>query len=482
MTATDAGGPRRLAQAPLPTPPRLAALSRRRRAAGLVMTAVGLPVTTASLSHLPPEFGLPSVLLLYLLLIVVVATVGGTWSAIIAALGGFALANFYFTEPKHTFAISEPPDVLALVVFLLVAGVTSVLVDLSVRRARLAERAKAETDTLARLTEVALASDEPLREMVDTLRTAFGQTGVALLRRSDQGWDMDVASGAAPPRVPAEADDQILLTSDVVLAMKGPQPPPADRRILGAFAAQLAVAVNAERLRARAAEAAALAQANDLRGALLAAVSHDLRTPLASIKASVTSLLQTDVEFTPQQHRTFLEAVDEEADRLDRLVGNLLDMSRLQAGALTVQTRPTSLEEVVPAALAGLGPSADRVRVDVAESLPQIQADPALLERVVANLVSNALAYSPDDQPVDVSAAAEGDRVLLTVADQGRGIPAGDRDRVFQPFQRLGDSGDGGVGLGLAVARGFATAMDAALTVADAPGGGTAMTVAIRAV
>ena len=468
-------------QAPLPSRPRLAAVSWRRRLLGFALTLVGLPAATASLAHLPPEFGLPSVLLLYLLLIVTVATVGGLWPAAAAALGASVLANFYFTEPKHTLLIREPPNVLALGVFLIVAAVTGVLVDLSARRARLAERARAETETLARLTQSALASDEPLTEMVETLRTAFGQAGVAVLRREGDGWALGAASGADVPTAPGEADDTILLAHDVILAMKGAQPPPADRRILGAFAAQLAVAVAAERLRARAAEATALAQANDLRGALLAAVSHDLRTPLASIKASVTSLLQTDVEFTGEDRRSFLEAVDAETDRLDRLVGNLLDMSRLRADALTVQMRPTSLEEVVPAALAGLGAHAGRVVVDVAESLPQVLADPALLERVIANLVSNALVYSSPEDSVLIAAAEEGGHVLLRVHDRGRGIPAEDRERVFVPFQRLGDSGDKGVGLGLAVARGFANAMDTSLTVEDGPAGGTTMTLGLAA-
>ena len=459
------------------------AVSARRRAAGLLLTALGLPLTTASLSHLPPEFGLPSVLLLYLLLIVVVTTIGGAWSAATAAIGGFLLANWYFTEPKNTLSIREAPDVLALVVFLIVAAITSVLVDLSARRARLAERAKAETAALTRLTETVLASDQPLTDMVATLRTAFDQDGVSLLRRDEAGgWSVDARAGDHAPRTPADATDTLLLSHDVVLALHGRRPPAADRRTLGAFAAQLAVAVVAERLRAQAAEATMLAAANDLRGALLAAVSHDLRTPLSSIKASVTSLLQTDVDWTPDLQRSFLLAVDEETDRLDRLVGNLLDMSRLRAGALQVLTRPTSLEEIVPAALAGLGGEVKRVKVEVSESLPQIEADQALLERVIANLVSNGLQYSPEGEPVTVAATTRGSAVLLTVTDRGDGIAPTDRETVFEPFQRLGDRGGGGVGLGLAVARGFVTAMGAALTIDDAPSGGTVMTVELRAV
>lgn len=231
----------------------------------------------------------------------------------------------------------------------------------------------------------------------------------------------------------------------------------------------------------RAAEADALAAGNELRTALLAAVSHDLRTPLAGIKASVTSLLQDDVAWTADLTRDFLVAIDAEADRLDKLVGNLLDMSRLQTGAVRALCRPTSLEEVVPAALVDL-PLESRLVIDVPETLPQVIADPALLERVVANLVDNALQHAPGEAPIEVVADLVDDHVDLRVVDHGPGIPASDRSRVLQPFQRLGDSGrPSGVGLGLAVASGFVRAMAGELHVRDTPGGGLTVVVQLPA-
>ena len=256
----------------------------------------------------------------------------------------------------------------------------------------------------------------------------------------------------------------------------------ADRDVLGAFAAQLAVALESRRLQAEAAGAAALVQGNELRTALLAAVSHDLRTPLASIKASSSSLLSDDVTFTDEQRRALLETIDVEADRLNSLVGSLLDMSRIQAGALVVKLQPVGLDEVIGGALSGLPDRGHVLRLDVPESLPMVHADPALLERAIANIVDNALTFAPPGEPVRIEAGAIAGRIDLRVVDTGPGIPQDARDKVFQPFQRLGDAPNGtGVGLGLAVARGFVTAMGGELSVDDTPGGGTTMVLSLPA-
>ena len=249
-----------------------------------------------------------------------------------------------------------------------------------------------------------------------------------------------------------------------------------------AFVAQLAAAIDRRRISAQAARATALAEANELRSALLQAVSHDLRTPLAGIKASASSLRQLDIAWSDVDRSELLRTIEDETDRLTTLVGNLLDMSRIQAGAVAPRARPVGIEEVVPAALAGLGERANKVEVDVPESLPRVRADPALLERVVANLVDNALAHAPEGSPVRVEAGEIGSKVLIRVIDRGAGIPPSERDRIFQPFQRLGDnpSHGAGVGLGLAVARGFTNAMGGELMVDDTPAGGTTMVIELE--
>jgi two-component system sensor histidine kinase KdpD len=262
----------------------------------------------------------------------------------------------------------------------------------------------------------------------------------------------------------------------------GPGLPADDRRVLQAFVAQLDSALEHRRLVEQAAGADALAEADILRTAILRAVSHDLRTPLSSIKAAATSLLESDVEWSADDRREFLRTIDDETDRLNRLVGNLLDMSRLEAGAVQAQIQPIALEEIVPLALAGLA-AHERLIVAVPETLPQVLADPALLERAVANLAANALRYSPPDQPVRIEAAAIGARIDLRVVDVGLGVPPGERHHVFEPFQRLGDNGtDNGVGLGLAVARGFVRAMGGELELDDTPGGGLTAVISLPCV
>jgi two-component system sensor histidine kinase KdpD len=224
-----------------------------------------------------------------------------------------------------------------------------------------------------------------------------------------------------------------------------------------------------------------VARADSLRTALLRAVSHDLRTPLASIKAAATTLLAKDLDLGPTVVAQLHETIDEETDRLTELVNNLLAMSRLQAGALQLANSPAALDEIVGRALVSLGERATNVTVHVPDSLPNIVLDPALLERAIANVVANARAASPPDEPIVIEGAAVAGRLFLRVVDRGPGIPADERERVFSPFQRLGDNGSGvGVGLGLAVARGFTEAMGGELRAEDTPGGGTTMTFSFR--
>jgi two-component system sensor histidine kinase KdpD len=269
----------------------------------------------------------------------------------------------------------------------------------------------------------------------------------------------------------------------MALALTGRVLPAEDRRVLAAFAAQAAVVLDRRRLQEEAEQARELAEGNRIRTALLAAVSHDLRTPLAGIKAAVSSLRSDDVAWSEEDQAELLEGIEEGADRLDHLVGNLLDMSRLQTGTVTPIVREIDLDEVVPMALVGVPEGS--VELDVPETLPMVEADAGLLERSVANLVENAVKYSPPDRPgsvVVVSASAIADRVELRIVDRGPGVPDDAKERIFEPFQRYGDAPRGaGVGLGLAVARGFTEAMGGTLNAEDTPGGGLTMVLTLRA-
>jgi two-component system sensor histidine kinase KdpD len=230
-------------------------------------------------------------------------------------------------------------------------------------------------------------------------------------------------------------------------------------------------------LRVQASQAEALAEGNRIRTALLAAVSHDLRTPLASIKASVSSLRQTDVEWSPTDQADLVANIDDNADRLDALIGNLLDMSRLHTGSLQPFLRPTAIDEVAPVALRGLDAAA-KLEMAVPDGLPLVRADPGLLERVLANLFSNALRHSPPSRPPVLRARQLHDKVLLEVVDHGPGVPDEQKELIFEPFQRL-DGQHGGVGLGLAVAKGFAEAMGGTIAAADTRYGGLTIKVTL---
>ena len=463
-------------------------LPRRRRQAAWVLALAGPPLQAAAMVPFRSDLHLSTVILLFLLLAVTAAALGGAWPALAAATVGFFLATWYFTPPLHTWTIAEPQNLFALVVYLVVAGIVSWFVATVAHRSAEVARARAEAETLARVAG-ASADEDPLRPLAGQLLVAFGLQAVAVLHREPGAaggaggrWTIEAGAGDPLPATPDEATEVLPLGDGAVLALVGPRLPAEDRHLLSAFTAQLGAALTRRRLQESAAEAARLARADELRAALLAAVSHDLRTPLASIKACVTSLLADDVDWPADAILEFCRTIDEETDRLTTLVANLLDMSRLQAGALSLHRRPVGVEEIVLAALSSLGDRArgDVVEVGVAETLPRVDADPALLERVLANLIDNALAWSPPGVPVQVEAGGVPGAVRVRVIDRGPGIPPAERDRVFLPFQRLGDRSSGaGVGLGLAVARGFTVAMGGELTVEETPGGGATMVVVL---
>jgi two-component system sensor histidine kinase KdpD len=449
-------------------------LSPGRKLAGFGLAALGLPLLTYVLWLLRGELSLPSDILLFLAAVIAVALVGGLWPALVAAVGGFLLLNYFFTPPVHTWTIAERENVLALVVFVVIAAAVSAVVDLAARRTRDAARASADASTLAAVAGSVLRGTRPLIALLERLRETFSLTSVTLL----EGNPPTVAAfvGPEPCRTPSEGDAEVPVDDDLVLVLCGHTLQAADRRIVEAFAAQAALALRQERLAEQAAAAKPLAEADKMRTALLAAVSHDLRTPLASAKAAVTSLRSRDVSFSDDDRDELLATAEESLDRLARLVANLLDMSRLQAGALGITPTIIGLEEAVPRALDDLGEAGAMVRVRVPENLPAVLADPGLLERVLVNVIANALKFSPPDRPPLLVASEHSGRIELRVVDHGPGIPESDWDNVFLPFQRLGDrDNDSGVGLGLALSRGLAEAMGGSLTPQTTPGGGITM-------
>jgi two-component system sensor histidine kinase KdpD len=452
-----------------------AALSPGRQVAGFVATALGLPALTALL-YPGPGLSLTNDILLFLAAVIAVSLIGGLWPALLAAVAGSLLLNWYFTPPLGRFTIAERDNLLALVIFVVVAVAVSWVVDTAARKTRQAAQAVADAQTLATVAGSVLRGQRPLIALLERLRETFTLQSVTLLERGAV-----VASvGEDPCTVAHDADVEVKVDDRLVMLLRGRELEASDRRIVEAFAAQAAVALRQERLTAEAASAKPLAEADRMRTALLAAVSHDLRTPLASAKAAVASLRSTDVHFDRQDRAELLATADESLDRLDRLVTNLLDMSRLQAGALGVTATDVGAEEVVPRALDDLGPDGRTVTLHIPDDLPLIHADAGLLERIIVNLTANALRHSPPDHPPVITASTLGDTVEIRVIDHGPGIPRDRWDDVFLPFQRLGDRDNRtGVGLGLALARGLTEAMVGSLTPEETPGGGLTMILAL---
>ena len=451
-------------------------LGRRRLLAGFVLGAAG-PLLLSALLLVTPDFhGLPTESMLFMVLVVATALLGGLRPAVVASLvSGFAL-NYFFTPPVRTVTIASPENAVALLLFVVVGIAVASVVDLAARRTAQAEKASAEAEALTVLSHGLLHAGDELSAVLASATELFGMRGAAVVDADGtvlaSTGDGDFADAAR------EEGASVAVDEDTRLVLVGRPLPTGSQRLLKAYAAHVKVLGERRRAVRESAERKSLAETDRARTALLAAVSHDLRTPLAGVKAAVASLRNTSIEWSPEDEAALLATVEEGADRLDELVANLLDMSRLQVDAVTARAELVHLDDTVRAAVSGL-PGADRVVVELAA--PDLVADAGLLERVLANLVANALAYAPD-APVRIDSCRSNDRVLLRVVDTGPGVPTEQRGRLFEPFQRLGDVPQGeGVGLGLAVARGLTEAMGGTLIADDTPGGGTTFVIDLPA-
>ncbi|MBW8765550.1 MAG: sensor histidine kinase KdpD [Geodermatophilales bacterium] len=465
-------------------PPLTGALNARRRWLGVALALVGVPVLTGLCLTADVAGSLSVVLLAFLLLVLAVALIGGLWPALLAAVLGGLAENWFFTQPTGRLTISRIDDVVALVGGLVVAVAVATVVDRSARRATAAARSQAETAMLASLSRSVLAGDRGLPSLLEQIREAFGLRAVTMVERTEDGGETVVGTcGRAETGDSEPGSGEIVAVTDTLgLRLAGRTLPASERRVLLAFAEQAAVALQQGRLAATAARADRLAAGNSMRTALLAAVSHDLRTPLAGIKAASSALRAGELHLTEADRAELVATIDESADRLAGLVDNLLDMSRLQAGVVSPRLTPCDLPAIVHRTLTWLdGAELARVELDWSADLPHVLADPGLLDRVVANLIGNAVRHAPAGRVV-VTAGALDDRVELRVIDHGPGVARTDRELLFAPFQRLGDAPAGqGVGLGLAVARGLTEAMGGTLTAEETPGGGLTMVVSLQA-
>ncbi|WP_349864508.1 DUF4118 domain-containing protein [Leifsonia sp. WHRI 6310E] len=450
-------------------------LTVRRRVLGFALALVGGPLLTLLLTSVRSGDSMTADVLSYQLLVVIVSLVGGIWPALFAALLSGITLDFFFVAPLYTITINEPLHLLALVLYVVIAALVSVVVDQAARRTRTAQRAAAEAELLATIAGGVIRGQDALQALVTRTREAFGLTGVRLL----DGGEVVSTDGE-----PADSDhtQRLPVGTRGTLELSGRDLEASDRRLLGAIVAQLDAALEHRDLSATASELGPLAEADRVRSALLAAVGHDLRRPLAAATAAVTTLRQADLALSETDREDLLETAEDSLAGLAGLVTNLLDVSRVEAGVLGVSIAPTELDDVISPALDELGVGPADVELDIAPELPLLAADGVLLQRVVVNLLGNALRYSPVGQRPVLAGSEFGGTVQVRVIDRGPGIPGERREAVFLPFQRLGDTdNDTGIGLGLALSKGFVEGMGGTLDAEDTPGGGLTMVVSLPA-
>ena len=447
------------------------ALSTRRRIAGFAVLAVLGPLLTLLLvSSRSPE-ALTTDVLAYELLAVVVALVGGAFPSLIAALAsGFAL-DYFFTKPFYTVTVNEPLHLVALLLYLLTAALVSVVVDRAARKTRVARRAAAESGLLQSVAGLVLRGEDAVESLLSRATEAFGLSGARLMTDGKVVANWGTTSDQVTEH---RIDDH------TVVEFHGPEPDASERRLMSVIAAQLGTALEQRQLEETAKAVEPLAATDRVRTALLSAVGHDLRRPLAAATAAVSGLRSEWSKLSDQDRADLLETADEALSQLANLVTDLLDVSRLQSGVLGVSVMPVDPAEVIMPALDELSLGPADVEIDLGSDVPEMVADPALLQRVVVNLLSNALRYEPAGSRVRLAESSFANQVEIRVIDHGPGIPEDRRDDVMVPFQRLGDTDSSvGLGLGLALSKGFVEGMDGTLALEDTPGGGLTMVISL---
>ena len=445
---------------------------------------LALPLLATVIGTLGRELvGLSTDVVLFFLATVVVALVGGLGPALLAAFGGALLLNFFLTPPLYTFTIAERENVITLVAMVLVAVLVALVVDRAARRAQQAAAARAEAALLASFSRSVLAGPEPLAQLLDRVREAFGLTTVAVLQQRDGQWHTSACSGPPDCTRPDQADVDVAVEPDIHLVGQGRTLPAADRRLLEAVAGQAMLALRNQQIAAEAAEARRRADATELRTALLSAVGHDLRTPLASIKAAAGGLRDPFLQLSEADRIELAATIDESADRLTRVVNNLLDSSRVATGALRPELRPVGYDEVATLALRGLDPGVDSGRVGWTSTSGYRRCSPT-------PGCWNGWWPTWWTTPCDTGPAPRshcGPAATPTTSScgwstRGRGYRPGGPSTCSRRSSGSATATTTGSGLGLSVARGLTEAMGGTLTAEDTPGGGLTVVISLPAV
>ena len=466
------------------------ALSARRQLWAFALALIGGPLLTWLLVSIRSDETITADVLAYQLLVVLVSLVGGIWPAVFAAVMSAFTLNYFFVAPYYTASIADPRNVWALILYVVIAVLVSFVVDRAARAARAAQRSEAEAELLATVAGSVLRGESAIPAMVSRTRESLGLAGVRLIGPDG----IPIATDGEPLRDGRFEAVGIGRTIDgsprATLELHGHPLDDSERRLVDAMAAQLAAALERSDLAATARTADVLAETDQVRSALLSAVSHDLRRPLAAAVAAVGGLRAAGSQLSTEDRAELVATADESLATLSALVTDLLDVSRVQAGVLAVSPADIDGAEVVLAALDELGAQAfgggddgggpDRFELALDPDLPALRADPVLLQRVLVNVMANAARHSPPGARVGVSTSRLGRTAEIRVVDHGAGVAPERRDDMFTPFQRLGDTDNTAwLGLGLALSKGFTEGMGGTLTPEDTPGGGLTMIVAL---
>jgi len=462
-----------------------AALSWRRQLAGWIVSLLGGPLLTWGLIVTRTDRTITIDVLAFQVLVIVVALVGGIWPALVAGVVSATMLNYYFVPPGGALTIAQPSGIVALLLSVAVAVLVSFVVDRAARHTRLTRRAAAESEVLATVAGNVLRGQDAVQAILEQIREAFSLDDVRLVRDGTT-----LAEAVGPGDEPDPGDDRApthptasLAVGDLAkLEITGADLAASERRLMAALVAQLEAALEVADLAEAASEVEPLAASERVRTALLAALGHDLRRPLASATMAVSGLKAMNDVLSDSDRRELIETADDSLTALSSLVNDLLDVSKLQAGVMTIALSPVEPADVILPALDELGLGPGQVELDLPPDTPPASADPVLLQRVVVNLVLNALRYAPTGTKVRLAASAFAGTVEIRVTDHGPGVAPERLDQLFVPFQRQGDADNTtGLGLGLALSKGFVEGMGGTLTPENTPGGGMTMVIALKA-
>lgn len=452
--------------------------SRATAAKAIVVLVVVLPVVNLILARFRHSFNLTTNTLILLIITLAIAIKSPIWLTTIGAIENFLFLNYLFTPRFHTLKISNKDDLIALLVYLATSITASLILrKLELRTAKLKQLSK-EGLFLSSLAENIIRGHNSINEILNNSKSTFGLSDLAVARKDEfsKTNEMEVIYGSISTISKEITDSQIVLNAEYSLLASPAITEPELRSLVTTFGSQVLILLERQILEENEKELSEIRQADQMRVALLNAVSHDLRGPLASSKAAISSLLNSEVAWTEEDQRELLVSANSSLDQLNHLIENLLDMSRLEAGAIFLNWRNVGVEDVVSGAIKSLKSPTDLVEISIDSELPPIKGDPILLERVIGNLLENALRFNPKGRPITIAAFQVEERIEIRIIDHGPGLSTKDKTKLFTPFQRLGDRDNStGVGLGLAIVKGFTELMNGRISLEETYQGGLTM-------